>query len=83
MLLGSLIGGMKGERWHGKLAAKAAEHQSAIVEDGTPVMATRRDGDIDRTDTTDTSATTKTADTSTTLDEDYARETSSSRSSDQ
>jgi hypothetical protein len=80
MLLGSLIGGMKGERWHGKLAAKAAEHQSAIVEDGTPVMATRRDADVDRTDTT---ATTKTADTSTTLDEDYARETSSSRSSDQ
>jgi hypothetical protein len=68
MFAGSLLGGVKGERWHGKLLRRAWDPEvgdgvpvnpgvrhttgsTNVVDDGTSVMASRRD---------------------TTLDEDYA-----------
>jgi hypothetical protein len=74
MLLGSLLGGAAGERWHGRLIARAMDPtigtgiplvagtgSTAMVDDGTSVMD-RRDGEIDIRDR------------DTTLDEDRDQE---------
>jgi hypothetical protein len=57
MLLGSIVGGIRGDRWHGRLAAAAVEGREAAarhdrVED-TSVDDTRVDERSDRTDTID------------------------------
>jgi hypothetical protein len=67
MFLGSLIGGIKGERWHGKLVRRAYDPE---VGDGVPMVLDRSEPPV-------------AVSTATTLDEDYANETRSSRSSDQ
>lgn len=75
MLIGSLLGGTLGERWHGKLLTRAwdpAVGQGVpvpagtrhVVDDGHTVM-TKREAD----DAAEAKATTR---TDTTLDEDYA-----------
>ena len=72
MLLGSLAGGIKGERWHGKLLARAWDPE---VGDGVPVAPSSRHVDLRDDarlvdDGTSTSVITSRRDT--TLDEDYA-----------
>ncbi|MDQ1437945.1 MAG: hypothetical protein QOK43_1574 [Acidimicrobiaceae bacterium] len=61
MILGSVLGGAKGERWHGKLLARAWDPEvgegvpvnpgtrhATVVDDGSSVMTTRRDTEADR-----------------------------------
>jgi hypothetical protein len=72
MLLGCVVGGTLGERWHGKLLTRAwdpavgdgvpvAAGTRHVVDDGQTVMTRGGDTDTERTDRTDS-----------TLDEDYA-----------
>jgi hypothetical protein len=79
MLLGSILGGMSGERWHGKLVARALdptigpEHDVDAPSDGTTEV--RSTGRHFRTD--DDGTTTREVDvrdTSTTLDDDLMPE---------
>lgn len=68
MVLGSVLGGIKGERWHGKLLARAWDPE---VGDGVPVApGTRHIDPVITDDGTSTSVLTSRRDT--TLDEDYA-----------
>ena len=46
MLLGSIAGGIRGDRWHGRLATAVIEHRDAAVIDAPPEP-------IDRTETID------------------------------
>lgn len=79
MLLGSLLGGMSGERWHGKLVARALdptigpEHDDVVVADtDTEVRGTGRHfrTDSDGTVTREVDV----RDTATTLDDDLLPE---------
>jgi hypothetical protein len=83
MLLGSVLGGVQGERWHGKLLTRALdpsvgpEHAVVHDDDGDRVTEVRSSGrhfattsdDIDRGD-----ADVDVRDTSTTLDDDLSPE---------
>jgi hypothetical protein len=83
MLLGSILGGAMGERWHGKFLTRAWDPEVGagvpvtpgarhVVDDGESVM-TRRDSDRDGDGVRDEA---RTLDGDTTLDEDYATRTS-------
>lgn len=81
MLLGSMLGGMSGERWHGKLLTRAMDPAvGPEVDVREPVAVAAAGGehfDGDRWNTDDTSSTTSSkptsTSTSTTLDEDLQR----------
>ena len=55
MLLGSITGGIRGDRWHGRLATAVVDRRAAAVRDEEPVHAYRELGDtpVDRTETMD------------------------------
>jgi hypothetical protein len=42
MLLGSILGGIRGDRWHGRLATAVVEHREAVERDA-------RDDEVERT----------------------------------
>jgi hypothetical protein len=73
MLLGSLIGGVSGERWHGKLMARALDPSVGPVVETTEVRGT---GEHFRTDTTTDEPPTEidVSDKRTTLDDDLLPE---------
>ena len=80
MLLGSILGGISGERWHGKLLARALdptvgpERDAAIVDDPERTTEVRSTGRHFATDSDTKTREVDIRDTSTTLDDDLMPE---------
>jgi len=54
MLLGSIAGGIRGDRWHGRLASAAVERREAAAAEARTDDTVVRDGEVARTDRTET-----------------------------